>query len=125
MSLVSSIAAIAVGMAFVLAGASKLASGGSWPSQAAGLGAPRWTIPVVPWLELALGALLVVQLLRVPVAIAALLLLVVFTVLILHKLRRGEHPPCACFGAWSATPIGWGHVARNVALMALAVVAAI
>jgi hypothetical protein len=49
--------------------------------------------------------------------------MVVFTVQILRQLRRGRHPMCACFGAWSAKPLGATHVARNVALMALALVA--
>ena len=31
--------------------------------------------------------------------------------------------PCACFGAWSTRPLSWWHVARNGAMMALAVVA--
>ena len=125
MPLVSSIAAVLVGIAFVVAGGSKLAARESWPLQAQGLGAPSWTIPLVPWVELAIGSLLIVQLLRVPMAVLAAGLLAVFTVMIVRKMAAGEHPPCACFGAWSAKPIGWGHVARNGALMSLAVLAAL
>jgi uncharacterized membrane protein YphA (DoxX/SURF4 family) len=125
MPLVSSIAAVLVGIAFVVAGGSKLAASESWPVQAQGLGAPSWTIPLVPWVELAIGSLLIVQLLRVPMAVSAAVLLAVFTVMIVRKMAAGEHPPCSCFGAWSAKPIGWGHVARNGALMALALLAAL
>jgi uncharacterized membrane protein YphA (DoxX/SURF4 family) len=125
MPLVSSIAAVLVGIAFVVAGGSKLAARESWPVQAQGLGAPSWTVPLVPWVELAIGSLLIVQLFRVPMAVSATGLLAVFTVMIVRKMAAGEHPPCACFGAWSAKPIGWGHVARNGALMALAVLAAL
>jgi len=125
MSVVPEIAAILVGLAFVVAGGSKLAARESWPVQARGLGAPRWTIPLVPWVELGIGALLIVQLLVVPMAVAAVLLLVVFTVMIVRKIAAGEHPPCACFGAWSAKPIGWGHIARNATLLILAVAAAL
>lgn len=125
MSLIPSIAAIVVGVAFVVAGGSKLADRESWPAQARGLGAPSWTIPLVPWVELGIGSLLIVQLLRTPMAVAAALLLGVFTVLIVRKLAAGQHPPCACFGAWSAKPIGWGHVARNAALLGLAITAAL
>lgn len=125
MPLLSSVAAVLVGIAFVVAGGSKLAAGESWPVQARGLGAPSWTIPLVPWVELAIGSLLIVQLLRVPMLAAAIVLLAIFTLIIVRKLAAGEHPPCACFGAWSAKPIGWGHVARNGALIALAVVAAL
>ena len=125
MSLVSSIAAVLVGLAFVVAGGSKLAASESWPTQARGLGSPAWAIPLVPWCELVLGALLIVQLVRTPAALAAMALLAVFTVLIVRKLMAGEHPPCACFGAWSAKPIGRGHVVRNAVLMVLAAVAAL
>lgn len=124
-SVVSVIAAVVLGASFVVAGASKLAAGEAWPLQASGLGAPRWTIRVVPWVELALGAMLVVQLARRPTAVAALVLLTTFTVLIANRLRLGEHPPCACFGAWSAKPIGVGHLVRNAVLIVLAVLAAL
>ncbi len=123
MSLIPPVAAVLVGVAFVVAGGSKLAARDSWPPQARGLGAPAWTIPVVPWVELVIGATLIVQLLRMPMAAAAALLLLVFSALIVRKLAAGEHPPCACFGAWSAKPIGWGHVARNATLLGLAIVA--
>jgi len=125
MPVVSLVAAVLVGVAFVVAGGSKLAARESWPVQARGLGAPSWTVPLVPWVELVIGALLIVQLFRAPMAVAAAALLAVFTFLIGRKIAVGEHPPCACFGAWSAKPIGPGHVARNAVLMALAIVAAL
>ena len=122
---IAAIAAVVVGAAFVVAGASKLAARDSWPEQARGLGAPAWTIPIVPWFELVVGALLVVQVARTVVALLAIGLLMVFTVMIAANLRQGRRPPCACFGAWSAKPIGGGHIARNLALIAVAVVAAL
>ena len=125
MSTVALLASIVLGVAFVVAGASKLAAGAAWPSQARGLGAPRWTIPIVPWLEVGLGALLVVRFAPVVAAGAAAALLVAFTALIGVRLREGARPPCACFGAWSAEPIGWKHVVRNLALLVLAVLAAL
>ena len=124
MSLVSSIAAVIVGVAFVVAGGSKLAAGPSWPIQVRVLGAPRVTIPVVPWVELIIGALLIVHVAEPYGALAASALLVVFTGLIARKLAAGERPACACFGAWSAKPIGWGHIARNALLTLLALMAA-
>jgi hypothetical protein len=87
------------------------------------MGAPVAVIPVLPWFEIVLGAVLVVQVARVTAAVVALFVLAAFTALIVRRLAQGQHPPCACFGAWSATPLGWSHVARNVALMAVAVVA--
>jgi hypothetical protein len=118
------VAAILLGAAFVLAGASKLAAGRTWPGQGAGLGAPPWSIRPLPWIELGLGAILISNLVRRPAAIAALVLLVVFSGLLIARLREGRHPPCACFGAWSASPLGVGHLVRNGVLVALAVVAA-
>lgn len=119
------VAAVVLGAAFVVAGASKIAMGEQWPAQARDLGAPGPVIPLVPWVELVIGALLVVQFARTVTALVALAVLVVFTGLLVLRLAQGRRPPCACFGAWSATPIGPRHVARNVVLMALAVVAAV
>jgi len=117
-------ASIIIGVVFLVAGGSKIAAGPGWPVQARGLGAPAATIPVVPWAEIAIGAALVVQVGRRPAALAALAMLIVFTVLIVRQLMRGNHPPCACFGAWSAKPLGPGHVVRNVALVVVAGLAA-
>jgi uncharacterized membrane protein YphA (DoxX/SURF4 family) len=117
------VASVVVGVAFLVAGGSKIAAGPAWPVQARGLGAPAVVIPLLPWFEIALGAVLVVQVARVPAALVALAVLVAFTMLIVRRLAEGAHPPCACFGAWSAKPLGPGHVARNLALMALAVLA--
>jgi len=119
MDVVAAVAGVLLGLSFVVAGGSKIAAAGSWPEQARGLGAPRWAIPAVPWIELVLGAVLVVQLAPLAAGAAAVGLLVVFTVLIARRLAAGEHPPCACFGAWSASPIGWRHLVRNGALLAL------
>ena len=114
------IAAIVLGAALLAAGTAKLASR-SWPADGRGLGAPAWAIPVVPWVEMALGALLVVGVLRAPVAAATAVLLVAFTVLLVVRLAHGEHPPCACFGRLTTRPISWWSVARNGVLIALAV----
>lgn len=118
----ATLASVLLGIAFLVAGGSKLAAGDAWPEQARGIGAPGPVVPILPWFELALGAVLVVQLAPVVAAVVALAVLTAFTVLIVLRLAQGRHPPCACFGAWSASPLGWGHVARNAALGALAVV---
>jgi uncharacterized membrane protein YphA (DoxX/SURF4 family) len=117
------LASAVLGVSFLVAGGSKIAAGASWPEQARGMGAPAVVVPVLPWFEIVLGAVLVVQVARVPAAAVAAVVLVAFTALIGRRLAQGEHPPCACFGAWSAKPLGWSHVVRNVALIALAVVA--
>jgi uncharacterized membrane protein YphA (DoxX/SURF4 family) len=123
MTLLAIVASILVGVAFVVAGGSKIAAGPAWPTQARGLGAPSAVIPLLPWVEILIGAALIAQVARRPAALAALVLLVAFTILIVLRLAEGKRPPCACFGAWSAKPIGGGHVARNAALAALAALA--
>jgi hypothetical protein len=121
---ISALAAVVLGVAFVVAGASKLASGRAWPEMATQMGSPPIVTRVLPVIEIVLGAMLAVSIGRRALALVAFAILMVFTVQILRQLRRGRHPMCACFGAWSAKPLGWGHVARNLALMALALVAA-
>jgi DoxX len=119
---VGAVCALVVGAVFVVAGANKIAAGSRWPVEARELGAPTLLIPVVPWWELVVGALLAVGLVTPWAAIAAVVTLVAFTLLLVRVLRRGQHPSCACFGAWSSSPVGWRHVARNVALIGVAVV---
>ena len=120
MNTLAVVASVVVGATFVVAGAAKLAAGKGWTGQAAGLGVPSRLASVVPFVELTVGALLVVQIWRPWPAVAALALLVAFTVLIAAHLRAGRRPACACFGAWTATPLGWRHLARNAVLLALA-----
>ncbi len=123
MAAVGLVASVLLGVVFLVSGGSKIAAGPAWPEQARGLGAPSFVVPVLPWIEIVLGAVLVMQLVPLLAALAALALLVAFTVLILRRLAEGQHPPCACFGAWSSKPLGRGHVVRNVGFMTLAVVA--
>jgi uncharacterized membrane protein YphA (DoxX/SURF4 family) len=123
MGVVGVVASVAVGAMFVLAGASKLAIGPAWPEQARGFGAPVWIARVVPWVELGLGAALVVQLARPWPAIGAIAILLLFTALIVRHLLAGRRPDCACFGAWSSKPIGAGHLVRNSVFLGVAVLA--
>ena len=108
----------------IVAGAAKVAARQSWPVQAKEMGAPGWVIPILPWLELAIGAALIVgtrDIQRLG-AVAAAGLLTVFSVQIARMLRRGERPVCACFGSWSARPLGPRHLARNLGLVLIAAV---
>jgi hypothetical protein len=118
------VAAFVVGAVLVLSGSAKLASR-AWPAQARALGAPKAAIVAVPPLELGLGVLLLVGIGRAVVALASAALLVAFTALLAVRLQEGRRPPCACFGPWSSRPIGPGSIARNVVLIALALLAAL
>ncbi len=118
------VAAVLLGGAMIVAGAAKVAARHSWPVQAKEMGAPGWVIPILPWLELAIGAALIVgtkDIQRLG-AVAAAGLLTVFSVQIARMLRRGQRPVCACFGSWSARPLGPRHLARNLGLVLIAAV---
>jgi uncharacterized membrane protein YphA (DoxX/SURF4 family) len=122
---IGTVAEVVLGGVFLLAGASKVVARREWPAQAAQLGAPDVVAPLVPWWEIVVGALLVVGVASPWPAVAAGATLVAFTALLMRLIARGEHPPCACFGGFSARPIGWGHVARNAVFLGLAVTAVV
>lgn len=116
------VAGVVLGVVFLAAGGAKLASP-TWPEQARQLGAPQPVAAGIPWIELALGALLVAGVARRPLAAAAAVLLVGFTGLIGLRLSQGRRPPCACFGGRTARPIGPLTILRNLGFLALAAVA--
>lgn len=122
MTVAGLVASVALGLVFLVSGGSKIAAGPAWPQEASEMGAPTFSVPVLPWIEVVLGAVLVMQLAPLVAGVAALSMLVVFTALIARRLAEGRHPPCACFGSWSSKPLGRSHVVRNVAFSTLAVV---
>jgi uncharacterized membrane protein YphA (DoxX/SURF4 family) len=124
-SLVADLARVALGIALVVAAIAKVAAGTRWVDQAAALGVHRLIAAVLPWFELVIGAALVAGLAEPWPAAIAIGLLAIFTAWIAIHLVRGEHPPCACFGSFSAAPLSWWHVARNGALIALGALATI
>lgn len=121
MNTVSLVASIVLGVTFVVAGAAKIAAGPLWPVHVADLDAPKIAGPVLPWVELLIGAALVAQLFEPFAAWAAIALTVAFTGLIARRLSQGRRPVCACFGAWSAKPLGAGHLVRNAAILVVGV----
>ncbi len=123
MDTVARLAAIVLGSVFVVAAVSKIVAGPTWVTQARELGAPTPVATALPGVELVVGALLIVGIGGPLPAIAAALLLVVFSVAIARQLVDGRHPPCACFGAWSQRPLGEGHLLRNAGLIVVALVA--
>jgi hypothetical protein len=116
------IASVILGGVMCVAGGSKIVMGDRWPVEAQALGAPKSIAPIVPWFEIALGALLIVQLKPEVVGALSVALLVAFTLLIMRQLQKGERPVCACFGSWSSKPLSWNHVARNAGFIALAAI---
>jgi hypothetical protein len=122
---VGTAAGILVALALAGAGVLKLIEGPAWAKQAADMGVSRPVALVVPFVEIGVAVPLAAQLLKPWPAIAALALLVAFTVVIVRRLLDGSRPPCACFGSRSKRPLGAYHVARNLALLAAAVVAVV
>ena len=119
------IATVVLGAVFLVAGVTKVSAPKQWRVQSADLGVPRGVATALPFGELVIGALLVSQVARRPVAMLAAALLIAFTTLLVVRLRQGRRPPCACFGAWSAKPIGWSDVARNAGFLLVAAAVAI
>jgi uncharacterized membrane protein YphA (DoxX/SURF4 family) len=118
------VAAVAVACVLLVAAVSKLARPAEWRAQSAGLGVPGALALFVPFVELSLGAMLLVQLQRHVVAWFAVALFVAFTALLGLRLSQGRRPPCACFGSISSKPIGPANLARNAVFIALALLAA-
>lgn len=123
MEVVGIVARVTLGAVYLVAGVFKLVAGAAWPRQAADLGVPRRVAVAVPYGEIALGAALATQLLRPWPAIASIVLLVAFTVVIVRRLGDASRPPCACFGTRSSRPLGPLHLIRNAILLMIAIAA--
>jgi peroxiredoxin len=75
---------------------------------------------VVPAVELAVAGALIVTKFSSFAALAALILLLLFSLTIGTGLARGELLECGCFGPLRAGSMGWLSVLRNLALAGLA-----
>jgi len=115
---VSAIAGVALGLVFLAAAISKLSVRGWARQTATALNVPFWLTQSAPATELLIGAGLVTRVPFMPEA--ALGVLLIYTGVLLTQLSREDAPPCACFGR-AAKPITWATVARNAALIGLAV----
>lgn len=75
---------------------------------------------VIPTVEIAIGALLLVGLVYRAAAAAAMVMIAVFTAGVLVSMARGDDSECACFGALSRSPMGPATLLRNAVLLASA-----
>ena len=83
-----------------------------------GLPEPELLARAVPLAEFAVAALLLVV---PPVgAVAALVLLLAFTAVLVGAVRRGDEVGCACFGAARARPVSTVDLIRNAGLLGFA-----
>jgi peroxiredoxin len=81
-----------------------------------------WGVPIA---ELAIAAGLVVVGSAAWAAVAAVVLLAVFSIAIVRLVARGESPECRCFGALGSRSVGAGTLVRNLALVGLAAFVAV
>jgi putative oxidoreductase len=77
---------------------------------------------VFPFIELAVGVMLLLGLFTRLAAFAALLLFVLFTGLIIYDLTHSQNSSCHCFGRLSDEKLTVWAVVRNVALMLLSLI---
>src|SRR5437763_2847506 len=115
---------IVLGVTFLMSGIAKLASG-EWTAVAQRFGTPQWLTPLLPPIEIILGALLVVQIGGPWVPLITLFMLLVFTAAITVHVLRKDEVPCGCFGESTAKSVSPATIARNVALCALTIVAVV
>ena len=120
------VSAILLSTVFAVAGAGKLADLSGSRSAVRGFGVPErlagWVGLVLPFLELALAILILPNSTRRAAGMGVLALLLVFCVAIGVGMARGKHLNCHCFGQLHSAPVGWRTLARNGALIGLALV---
>lgn len=108
-----------VGAVLAYAGANKVTTFRQWQQDAKRQNVPALIANVLPILELAIGAALVVLKPQPAVLGLATLLLLVFTVYLSAQVIGKSQVPCACFGARVVRAPSWRDVARNFVLIAL------
>ncbi len=120
---------LVVGALFVAAGALKLGDPTAFATEIANYhflpALAPWLAVTLPPVELVVGAALVIPWAPGPwrraAALAAMALLVMFTVAIVHVVRAGINVDCGCFGGNSGPITAW-TAARDLALLAAAAV---
>jgi Methylamine utilisation protein MauE len=118
-----------LGAVFTLAGAAKMWRRSEFEHAVARYelipaGRTRLVAEWLPRFELAAGVLLLTGLGVRAAGVAVAAVLVVFSLAVGINLLRGRSFDCGCLGLGAPRKIGWGLVARNVALAACASVAA-
>lgn len=123
-------ARLCVGGVFIVSGLGKLADRegtaaamSRYPFLRKGSG--RFLGRAFPYIELALGAMLLLGLLTRFAAVGAVLLFVVFTGLVVRDLTRGQQQSCHCFGRISSERLTPVAVARNLLLLGLSLPVAV
>jgi thiol-disulfide isomerase/thioredoxin/uncharacterized membrane protein YphA (DoxX/SURF4 family) len=123
------IARLLLAAVFALAAATKLRDPAATVRAIVGLGAsPRLARPgkwLLPAAELAVAVALIVTPLAVAGAVAACVLLLVFTGAIVNALRLSRRPDCGCFGSLTSKPVSIRTAGRNAVLAGVALFVAV
>jgi len=126
MSMILVAARLLLALVFAVAGLAKLADRRGTREAVAAFGSPAEIAGglaiALPVAELAVAALLLPARTALYGAIGAVALLVLFTAALATALARGESPDCHCFGQLHSTPASRRTLARNGALLAVALV---
>jgi uncharacterized membrane protein YphA (DoxX/SURF4 family) len=108
----------------LVAGVSKLADPAGSRAAVADFGVPRRLAPALgiltPLVELGIAGLLLSGSRARFAALAAVGLLLLFTVAIGANVAKGRHPDCHCFGQLHSAPAGMRTLARNGLLLLIA-----
>ena len=123
MSELALVSGVVLGAVFIAAGVLKLGTP-HWLNDARALGVGAAAARLVPVVEVVLGALVATGVGSPWSEVAVIALLVVFSIVVLRASRLEQPPVCACFGSLGRRPVGRGHLVRNLALIALGVIAA-
>lgn len=121
---------VMLGGVLLLAGVTKLADREAFPLAVAEYdvlppGLVRPFAALLPFVELALGVLLLVGLATAAAGALAVPLFLAFAFAIGVNLLRGRSFDCHCFGAVQSDPIGFGSLLRSLGLAAVALVVAV
>jgi uncharacterized membrane protein YphA (DoxX/SURF4 family) len=116
---------VALGLVFLVAGASKIGHADLFASQIAGFELlPQPLIAplalLLPFVEVLLGAYLVIGLFTRYAGAFAAAQLAIFAAAIASAVVRGISASCGCFGPADQTRTSWPEVARDVALLFVA-----
>lgn len=124
MEVVLLVARLVLALVFGVAGIAKAADRAGSRSAFSGFGVPEplaaRLADALPFVEILVAVALVPLVSAWWAAVAALTVLMTFTVGIGFSLARGETPDCRCFGQLHSEPVSWATFARNLVLSSLA-----
>lgn len=122
--MVAHIFAGVVGVVIAIAGAMKVVNSSQWQKDARAQNLWPVVYYLLPYIELLLGASLIVLNPSVYVLGLSTLLLLIFTVFLVAQIASKSTVPCACFGPRSRRAPSSRDVLRNLGLMALLFISA-